>query len=312
MPNHKEETVYITCCDDGEEWVTDVLSPFLHKQNVLVLTKHDATIGMSLINARKDLISKAGKVIFVISPSSTHNINSSLDAKLFYHDYHLSPELKTIPILYKVNETIEIMSHLVCLQFNDEHFEEKLIASLFYHLNKSSKPRQGNEGNIIETTEHTVKVDSTTMSSEHSQIMAPVRTFSSVEGIGKVAKIYLVYCDDSADWVSSVLNPFLSKWNPMIVTVKDAKEVLKVSDKVEMIIIVISPLLTQKKLLEDIRHIYFQDMNLYNKSNCIPILYGDASLKDLPHILEGITVLFSDDKNFEQQLTVCLKQSYTY
>lgn len=128
-------------------------------------------------------------------------------------------------------------------------------------------------------------------------------------------KVYLIYCDDSTDWVNHTLIPMLSKQNVVVLTKDDAVAGKTIAGarhdlvhKTDKAIVVVSPKLTKDKLSEDIKWLKYDLHQVTQKSpdpseiNLIPILYGNAKVEDLPEILQSLIPLKADDSNFQWKI----------
>lgn len=131
----------------------------------------------------------------------------------------------------------------------------------------------------------------------------------------KRVKVYLIYSDDSTDWVSDTLTPILNKLNVTVLTKEDAVAGKTIAGarhdlvhKTDKAIVVVSSKLTQDKLSEDIKWLNYDLHQVTQKSpdpseiNLIPILYGNTTAKDLPKILHGLVTLRADDANFQLKI----------
>ena len=131
----------------------------------------------------------------------------------------------------------------------------------------------------------------------------------------KKVKVYLIYSDDSTDWVNDTLTPILYQFNITVLTKEDAVVGKTIAGarhdlvhKTDKTIVVVSSKLTQDKLSEDIKWLNYDLHQVTQKSpdpseiNLIPILYGKTTVKDLPEILHGLVALRADDNNFQLKL----------
>jgi len=128
----------------------------------------------------------------------------------------------------------------------------------------------------------------------------------------KRVKVYLIYSDDSTDWVNDTLTPILNKLKVIVLTKEDAVAGKTIAGarhdlvhKTDKAIVVVSSKLTQDKLSEDIKWLNYDLHQVTQKSpdpseiNLIPILYGT---KDLPKILHGLVALRANDTNFQLKI----------
>ena len=131
----------------------------------------------------------------------------------------------------------------------------------------------------------------------------------------KRVKVYLIYSDDSTDWVTDTLTPILNKLNVTVLTKEDAVAGKTIAGarhdlvhKTDKAIVVVSSKLTQDKLSEDIKWLNYDLHQVTQKSpdpsevSLIPILYGNTTAKDLPKILHGLVTLRADDANFQLKI----------
>ena len=126
--------------------------------------------------------------------------------------------------------------------------------------------------------------------------------------------MYVAYGEDSKQWVTDTLIPFLATLNVEVVTISDAipgktqlsarTDLIKEASK--MIIVISKQSIKDKKNLYDISKAQHKDPDP-TKITIIPILFENATPEDVPTQIMDLTLIRNNDAEFEEKIkrSVC-------
>ena len=127
-------SVYIAYGSDSENWVINVLKPFLAELNVKVSTKSDAIPGQTQPAAHMHLINEANKIILVMSNESIKDHYFLYDMNKAMHKDPGPTKSTVIPILYENISPSDIPAevvHLASVSNNDPELKIKVTKSIY-------------------------------------------------------------------------------------------------------------------------------------------------------------------------------------